>query len=219
MIIPPYRFSTVESGVFRSAQPHKKNFPFLNTLKLKSIIALVENLDPLLEKFAEINNIYIYQIKAKSAFENITIDHGHVTEFLNLVIDYSNHPCLIHCYDGHLSTGIAVMCLRKLQLYSVQFSVAEFERFGRADAECSPEDLKLVESFKGEIKIPTYIPDWLWNGDRNFQHPIITLTRQQSDYGPFSLQRESADGDVEVSTTFHALALEVPTNYFEKSKS
>ncbi len=39
-LIPPFRFSIVELDVYRGAYPTLKNFPFLKTLALKTIISL-----------------------------------------------------------------------------------------------------------------------------------------------------------------------------------
>ncbi len=40
-------------------------------------------------------------------------------------------PLLVHCMDGTLTTGLAIMCLRKLQLISFEYAAAEFLRFTR----------------------------------------------------------------------------------------
>ena len=48
--------------------------------------------------------------QVERAFDTITINHGHVVECLNYAIDVANHPCLIHCFDGSESTGLAIMC-------------------------------------------------------------------------------------------------------------
>ena len=39
--LPPSNFSLVEAGVYRSAFPLKKNFPFLKGLGLKAILTLI----------------------------------------------------------------------------------------------------------------------------------------------------------------------------------
>ena len=38
MIIAPINFSQISPGVYRSGYPNKKNFPFLQRLKLKSVL-------------------------------------------------------------------------------------------------------------------------------------------------------------------------------------
>ncbi len=37
-LIPPANFGIVADGVYRSSFPKKENFPFLNTLKLKTVL-------------------------------------------------------------------------------------------------------------------------------------------------------------------------------------
>ena len=40
MLVPPENFGIVETGIYRSTKLESENFPFLQTLDLKSIIIL-----------------------------------------------------------------------------------------------------------------------------------------------------------------------------------
>ena len=40
-VVPPFRFATVEEGVYRGAYPTLKNFPFLETRGLRTVISLI----------------------------------------------------------------------------------------------------------------------------------------------------------------------------------
>jgi hypothetical protein len=48
-LVPPENFATVSSGVYRSGFPMKKNFRFMETLRLKTVLTLV------LEDYPEAN--------------------------------------------------------------------------------------------------------------------------------------------------------------------
>ncbi|XP_075634116.1 inositol diphosphatase DSP3-like isoform X2 [Castanea sativa] len=62
VLVPPSNFSMVEDGIFRSGFPQPDNFPFLDTLNLRSIIYLCpepypeENLE-----FLQSRNIRLFQ--------------------------------------------------------------------------------------------------------------------------------------------------------------
>ena len=43
-LIPPFRFSAVEEGLYRGAHPTLKNFRFLRRLRLKTIISVTPEL-------------------------------------------------------------------------------------------------------------------------------------------------------------------------------
>jgi len=45
-----------------------------------------------------------------------------------LLIDPEAHPIFLHCMNGAEVTGLLVMCLRKLQMWSQTFALIEFSR-------------------------------------------------------------------------------------------
>jgi protein tyrosine/serine phosphatase len=49
-----------------------------------------------------------------------------------LLINPTTHPVYLHCMTGAEVTGLIVMCLRKLQLWSQTFGLLEFSRCGHA---------------------------------------------------------------------------------------
>jgi tyrosine-protein phosphatase OCA6 len=54
-IVPPLRFGFVEVGVCRGAYPTMRNFPFLKTLSLRTIISMIpEPPTPDLEDFCAV---------------------------------------------------------------------------------------------------------------------------------------------------------------------
>ncbi|KAJ8747071.1 hypothetical protein K2173_014449 [Erythroxylum novogranatense] len=100
----PTNFSMVEDGIFRSDFPQPSNFPFLETLKLRSIIYLCpepypeENL-----KFLDSHSIKLFQFGIEGKTESsVPIPTNTIMEALKVLIDVRNHPVLIHCKRGKL---------------------------------------------------------------------------------------------------------------------
>jgi hypothetical protein len=58
VMIPPFRYSIVESGVHRSAHPTSRNFPFVRRLRLQSILSMVAKLDSALEVFVSAHPLH-----------------------------------------------------------------------------------------------------------------------------------------------------------------
>ena len=97
--------------MYRSAFPIEKNFSFLETLKLKSVITLVpEEMPENLLKFYEDNNIELFQKGVpgnKEPFVDIPdekvnfvvpyLTQGKIVEALQILLDIRNHPVLVHC--------------------------------------------------------------------------------------------------------------------------
>ncbi|ESR41823.1 hypothetical protein CICLE_v100128102mg, partial [Citrus x clementina] len=102
VLVPPPNFSMVEEGIYRSGFPQSSNFPFLQTLNLRSIIYLCpepypeENL-----KFLAAQNIRLFHFGIEGKTEPpVSIPKDTIMEALKILIDVRNHPVLIHCKRG-----------------------------------------------------------------------------------------------------------------------
>lgn len=97
------------------------------------------------------------------------------------MIDKNNLPLFVHCIDGAHTTGTIIMCLRKLQNWSLSVIFNEFVRFTR-DNNINSTESDFVETFKREIMVPVSIPKWLWEGDRHSSvcpvNHVLVLTQQ-----------------------------------------
>ncbi|KAK7243249.1 hypothetical protein RIF29_38040 [Crotalaria pallida] len=147
VLVPPSNFSMVEESIFRSSFPHPSNFPFLQTLNLRSIIYLCnepypqENL-----KFLQLHNIRLFQFGIEGKKENSSpIRKDSITEALKVLIDVRNHPVLIHCKQGKHRTGCLVGCLRKLQNWCLSSVFEEYQRFAGVKSRIT--DLTFIEAF------------------------------------------------------------------------
>ncbi|KAJ8753674.1 hypothetical protein K2173_026350 [Erythroxylum novogranatense] len=143
----PTNFSMVEDGIFRSGFPQPSNFPFLETLKLRSIIYLCpepypeENL-----KFLDSHSIKLFQFGIEGKTESsVPIPTNTIMEALKVLIDVRNHPVLIHCKRGKHRTGCLVGCFRKWQLWCLSSVFEEYNQFAGRKSRIT--DLRFIETF------------------------------------------------------------------------
>ncbi|BEI80662.1 hypothetical protein CcaverHIS002_0111910 [Cutaneotrichosporon cavernicola] len=130
-VVPPENFAAVTQGVYRSGFPKKRNFQFLETLQLKTVLTLV------LEDYPEANlqwcqdqDIQFMQFGIpgnKEPFDNIPEDV--ICSALVAILDRRNHPLLIHCNKGKHRTGCLIGCIRRLQSWSMTSIFDEYRRF------------------------------------------------------------------------------------------
>ncbi|GMP53854.1 hypothetical protein CsSME_00019200 [Camellia sinensis var. sinensis] len=145
--IPPLNFAMVDNGIFRSGFPDTANFPFLQSLGLRSIICLCPEPYPEANaEFVKSNGIQLFQFGiegCKEPFVNIPEDT--IREALKVVLDEKNHPLLIHCNRGKHRTGCLVGCFRKLQRWCLSSVFDEYQRFAAAKSRVS--DQRFMELF------------------------------------------------------------------------
>jgi hypothetical protein len=93
---PCANFSMVSAGVYRSAFPKKRNFPFLKKLKLKSILTLIlEEYPEQSRRFMEDNSIELFQFGVPGNKEPfVDIPEDIISSALSVILDVRNHPSL-----------------------------------------------------------------------------------------------------------------------------
>lgn len=185
-LTPPLKFNTVQDGLFRGAYPREINFPFLRTLRLKTIISLTpdpvtpEN-DKKLYDFAIENGIRLVHLECaqlgKGKKRGVPIGYTTILEAINLMIHKKFGPVYIHCLNGGQVTSLVIACLRKLQFWS---SIAIFNEFINYTFSITVNDRSFVEGFRGEINVNSDDKvDWLWVGMSKGvigNHPRIRVT-------------------------------------------
>ena len=137
-----------------SGHPLELNFPFLERLKLKTIVYLADQ-DYSSENISwcERHDIRICHIRMKSAKDPfLENDPELVAEALALLLDSRNYPLLIHSNKGKHrwyrdnheyadDSGVVVGCLRKLQQWSLASIFNEYDRYAQGKGE---GDLQVV---------------------------------------------------------------------------
>ncbi|GAA6008622.1 hypothetical protein JCM11491_003372 [Sporobolomyces phaffii] len=149
VLYPPENFAIVVPGIFRSSFPRRKNFAFLKSLGLKSVLTLIqdeypqENLD-----YFEREGIQLFQFPIpgnKEPFVHIPDDK--IVAAMAVLLDSRNHPLLIHCNKGKHRTGCLVGVLRRLQTWSLTAIFDEYRRYSHPKSR--QMDLAFIEAFKG----------------------------------------------------------------------
>ncbi|WVQ77738.1 hypothetical protein IAR50_007428 [Cryptococcus sp. DSM 104548] len=130
-LVPPENFSLVSSGVYRCGFPKKRNFKFMETLRLKTVLTLVLEEYPRANlEWCQSQDIQFMQFGIpgnKEPFDNIPEDV--ICAALVAICDKRNHPLLIHCNKGKHRTGCLIGCIRLLQSWSRTSIFDEYRRF------------------------------------------------------------------------------------------
>mmetsp|Transcript_4218 Transcript_4218/g.6432 ORF Transcript_4218/g.6432 Transcript_4218/m.6432 type:complete len:173 (+) Transcript_4218:78-596(+) len=152
-LFPPENFAMVDSGIYRSSFPLKKNFPFLRKLKLKSILTLImEEYPSINREFLSSEGINLFQVGIvgnKEPFKHIP--HSDVRKALKFINDTQNRPVLIHCNKGKHRTGCLVGCYRKTQKWCYSSIFDEYIRF--AVPKSRLVDQRYIELFRDDLEL------------------------------------------------------------------
>lgn len=173
MYIPPFRFAAVEVDVFRGAYPVKLNFSFIKTLKLKTMISLTPNpIDEELDEFCKQESIENHYYPVPKFIDQVILTPNTVTEILTFLCDKKNLPVYIHCLNGGHTTGLIIMCLRKLQMWSQRAMLAEFNQFINTFESCEEE---FVNNYKATFELTNNRPSWLMHLTGKKSHPTLRV--------------------------------------------
>ena len=161
-LVPPFRFGTVEDGVYRGAYPVLRNFNFLRRLQLRTILSLTpETATYDLREFAGAHNISLKYIQTeKYKGESVSLLPPEISDALQVIVNVENHPLYVHCLDGRHVVGTVMMALRKLQMWDNACSHQEYLRFTKE----RNDEVAFIMDYGGPLTIPEKIPMWLWNG-------------------------------------------------------
>jgi tyrosine-protein phosphatase-like protein OCA2 len=160
--VPPLNFSLVEDGIYRSGHPVPVNFPFLKTLKLKTVIYLGDKEDNFeYYNFLKEENVDFKYIRMNSSEEPFMMnDPNAILKALEIIVDTDNYPILIHSNKGKHRIGVLVGIMRKLlQGWSITGIFNEYEQFagGKGDS-----DIEFIEIFEEPLtvdlkKLPKFV--------------------------------------------------------------
>lgn len=125
----PANFGTVVPGIYRSSYPKDADYAFLQQLKLKTIITLVDKeLPETFVPFMKANNIQHRHITMQGTKKE-TIPIQTMAAILEVIHDKRNHPLLIHCNHGKHRTGCVVALVRKIQNWDSERVLDEYRAY------------------------------------------------------------------------------------------
>lgn len=183
--VPPLNFSLVEDGIYRSGFPMPINYPFMQQLKLKTIIYVGDLCHEKAKKTgkeekpkkdkngtAEIYEKYKAWISSTDIKFCPLLVHSSQEPFtlvetqaqtqesleaaLHLILDKRNFPILIHLNKGKHRIGVLVGLMRKiLQGWCMSGIFEEYEKFAMGKSEF---DLEFIEMWQPEL---SYEEEWL----------------------------------------------------------
>ncbi|KAJ8120133.1 hypothetical protein ONZ43_g3081 [Nemania bipapillata] len=142
---PPTNFSKVSEGLYRSGYPQKQDYPFLQSLKLKTIVTLVtKDLPEGYQEFIQSNRIThrVFDM-AGTKKEDIPVDMMRAIHAV--VSNPRNYPLLVHCNHGKHRTGCVVGVLRKYHQWDLKCIIDEYKAF--AEPKARETDLKYLTDF------------------------------------------------------------------------
>lgn len=196
-LIPPFRYCAVEDGVYRGAYPSLKNLRFMQRLRLRTLVSLIPERDGQptrdLADFCLAHHVRHVHYQVDKYDDGFSHTDQLVASIVAQLIDPANHPLFIHCRDGAHNTGIVVMCLRRLQNWTLQAIYEEFVRYTKSN-DITFEEKQFVESFHAKVSIPPRVPPWLWDGVRRCKHPCIQLVLMPSQAQHRSLNVDEENG-------------------------
>jgi len=139
----PTNFQTIAPGLYRSSYPVFEHFEQLESLSLKTIITLVcEELPLDYCNFISSCGIVHHQIPIPANKNpDIYTEAAVVHEVLEIMLDPSNYPLLVHCNKGKHRTGCMAACFRKVCGWTDEAAIEEYVQYS------APKDRELDKVF------------------------------------------------------------------------
>ncbi|KAI0019409.1 tyrosine phosphatase family-domain-containing protein [Xylariomycetidae sp. FL0641] len=141
----PFNFGLVFRDVYRSGYPQASNYPFIQTLQLKTIVTLVDKeLPEGFQQFMDGNRI-THKIFAMTGTKKAEIPVDLMKSIIACVSNRDNYPLLIHCNQGKHRTGCVVGALRKVNSWSTEQVIKEYTQY--AAPKVRETDVKYLTNF------------------------------------------------------------------------
>ncbi|KAI1433236.1 tyrosine phosphatase family-domain-containing protein [Xylaria sp. CBS 124048] len=144
----PINFAMVSEGLYRSGYPQPRDYPFMQTLKLKTIVTLVnKELPEGFQQFIKDNGI-THKIFDMSGTKKEAISTELMRSIYAVISKPENYPLLVHCNHGKHRTGCVVGVYRLSNHWDMKRIVDEYTAF--AEPKVRETDLQYLAQF--EIK-------------------------------------------------------------------
>mmetsp|Transcript_56043 Transcript_56043/g.99794 ORF Transcript_56043/g.99794 Transcript_56043/m.99794 type:complete len:237 (-) Transcript_56043:47-757(-) len=188
-LTPPARFGCVECNLWRSKTPTVANFPFLKTLRLKTIVCLASELPTrALRTFIDQNDISFLHLACKLWKPEPTwtpFCEELFKEGLEILLDNANYPILVFCSTGVLLTGTLVGLLRKSQSWCLNAILEEYRTYTKqaTSDSTSTGSTQFIEDFDMDLisfSLPR-APEW-------YQHASNLELADEQYFAEFGLE-------------------------------
>ncbi|KAJ3035040.1 hypothetical protein HDV00_004366 [Rhizophlyctis rosea] len=191
IITPPDAYGIIEPGIHRSNLLHPPHFPFIQILKLRTIVVLSPDMPSKhLAAFSEEGGVKLIHLGQHFTPPNLgwrPVSEERIKEVLELILNVENHPVLVmDTPDGH-DIGVLVGCLRKLQSWNFNTIVTEYRSFAGSKSRSINE--QFIELFDTDlITLPRALPDWFVEHRR-----LLQLEEEQNDITQTPLLQKRKD--------------------------
>ncbi|KAI1195270.1 tyrosine phosphatase family-domain-containing protein [Nemania serpens] len=143
---PPVNFAMVCEGLYRSGYPQAQDYPFMQSLKLKTIVTLVrKDLPDGYQEFITVNGI-THKIFDMAGTKKEEIPVEMMRAIHAVVSESENYPLLIHCNHGKHRTGCVVGVFRKSNQWDLKRVIDEYSSF--AEPKVRETDLRYLTEFE-----------------------------------------------------------------------
>ena len=145
-------FGYVETDLYRSAVPNEMNFPFLQTLNLKTVVYLSFDAPSVFfREFLKEHNIELVQISGDSETSPLyqKISENLIIDALHSILNPHAYPIIVMCNLGRHRTGTVIGCLRRIMKWSLSAILVEFRQF--TNNKSSPPHEQFIELFDTEL--------------------------------------------------------------------
>lgn len=163
-VVPPLNFGPVERNLYRSGQPEPISFPFLEKLRLRTILWLaVEDPSDNFLAFADDHEIIVHHLglvtEGTNPWDQLT--ESSIVAALQIIMDRDSYPLLVCCGMGRHRTGTIVGCLRRLQGWNLASVSEEYRRYAGSRGGRALIELH-IEAFDTSriIVYPESAPEW-----------------------------------------------------------
>ena len=164
LLHPPEQFGVVEEGVYRSCALTPINFPFVQTLCLRTVV----NLSPELpvrsvKQFLHESEIEFIHVGLRTWKPDVSwrpLSEELFKDALEIIINTKYHPALIMCTSGVHQTGTVVGCLRRLQNWNLSAILDEYRLYAQSKTRYANE--QFIEMFDVDlVSLPSTAAPWL----------------------------------------------------------
>lgn len=148
--------------MYRSGQPNELNFPYLEKLRLRTVLFLSpEDPSTQLLQFTTDHGIkLVHPSQQASPSPGSAITEEIALDALHIILNPANYPLLITCNLGRHHTGTVVGCLRKFQKWNLTSIFEEYRRYAGGKVKLLNE--QFIEFFDtDQVSVPLQRPRWL----------------------------------------------------------
>lgn len=157
-IASPMNYGMVSPGIYRSGFPSRHNVPFLQQLKLRTLVLLDDGKGGKgseahtreVREWIEASGINVVNCTMSENKEPfVVMDPASVSNALRVLLDPMQHPVLVHSLRGGQRAGVLIGCLRRIQRWSIAATFEEYRRYSGANS-CLL-DMQYIELFDPSV--------------------------------------------------------------------